>query len=357
MSSLTYRLTTNPGLEDIVEMELRERLATVAPEAVITVKPQNLAGVLQLDPGHCDRSALEAEMWKLRSIFHVIRHLRSITLSAPENLDELIDGVSKTEFPNVSKADTFRVTSRRIGEHPFGSMDIERAAGAVVNRSTGMRVDLENFTVHVRVDLTDKVGTIGVQLTRFGLDRRHRWVFRPRVALRTTVAYGMLRLARLSQPPKAIIDPFCGSATVLLEAAALWPHARGVGVDKFSTCVDGANANVKAAGLSERIEIVQADARDLAELYEAGAFDAVICNPPFGVRLGQKTDFEHLYRRFLYGVEHILAPGGRVVFLGGKRRHHVAHIVSRIPTLRIVHVRVIETSGVYPAVYVLERMP
>ena len=357
MNSLRYRLTTNPGLEDIVETELRERIEAVAPDAAITPKPQGLAGVVQLDPGDIDRDALEAELWKLRSVFHVIRHLDTVTLSAPEMLDELIDKVGETEFPGVTPEDTFRVTSRRTGSHPFGSMDIERAAGAVVNRRTGMGVDLEGFSVHVRVDLTDTLGTVGMQLTSEGLDRRYNWAFRPRVALRTTVAYGMLRLARLSDSPRAVIDPFCGSGTVLLEAASLWPHARIVGFDKVDECVEGASDNVSAAGLSDRIEVLQADARDLGEIYEAASFDAVICNPPFGVRLGQKTDFEHLYRRFLHGVAHVLAPGGRAVFLGGKRRHHVAHIVSRIAGLRIVHVRVIETGGVYPAVYVLERIP
>ncbi len=357
MSSLRYRLTTNPGLEDIVETELRERIEAIAPGAAIVVKPHGLAGVVQLDPGNTDRSVLEAELWKLRSVFHVIRHLDTVALSAPEKLEELIAKVGETEFPGVTSADTFRVTSRRTGEHPFGSMDIEREAGAVVNRTTGMRVDLEDFSVHVRVDLADSVGTIGMQLTTEGLDRRYNWAFRPRVALRTTVAYAMLRLAHFSEPPRAVIDPFCGSGTVLLEAASLWPDAQIVGLDKVDECVEGATANVSTAGFSDRIEVRQADARDLGELYEAASFDAVICNPPFGVRLGQKTDFEHLYRRFLHGVEHVLAPGGRAVFLGGKRRHHVAHIISRIPGLRIVHVRVIETGGVYPAVYVLERIP
>ncbi len=357
MSTLRYRLTSNPGLEDIVETELRERISAIAPDAAITVKPQGLAGVVQLDPGDIERGTLESQLWKLRSVFHVIRHLETVTLSAPDMLSELLAKVGETEFPGVTPEDTFRVTSRRTGEHPFGSMDIEREAGAVVNRTTGMGVDLEGFTVHVRVDLRDTIGMIGMQLTSTGLDRRYAWAFRPRVALRTTVAYGMLRLANFSEPPQSVIDPFCGSGTVLLEAASLWPNARIVGCDKVDECVEGATANVSAAGFSERIEVRQADARDLGELYEAASFDAVICNPPFGVRLGQKTDFEHLYRRFLHGAEHVLARGGRAVFLGGKRRHHVAHIVSRIRKLRIVHVRVIETGGVYPAIYVLERIP
>lgn len=384
MDNVTYRLTTNPGLEDIVVQELSERLSPVAPDMESEMKPRGLAGVVLVYPfgrtresGERDRARgerayytigddlsspdtaarrrVESALMEMRSVFHVIRHLRSAHISRTDTLDEILELVGDTHFPEISSADTFRVTSKRSGSHGFHSPDIEREAGAVVNRLTGMKVDLEHFTVQVRVDLYDHICTVGLQLTRTGLDRRYSWEFRPRVALRTVVAYAMLRLARLQSSPRCVLDPFCGSGTVLLEAAAMYPDARLVGSDKVSECVEGARANTRAAGLADRIEVFEADARDLAERWDAGSVDAVICNPPFGVRLGLKTDFMQLYARFLRGVAHVLPPGGRAVFLGGKRRHHVAHIVQRIPELHLVHVRVIETGGVYPAIYVLER--
>ncbi|MFW6368127.1 MAG: THUMP domain-containing protein [Spirochaetota bacterium] len=385
MENVTYRLTTNPGLEDIVAQELSERLSTVAPAMQIEMKPRGLAGVVLLYPFGVSgpaiggdggdreydafgttpsgsstedaeaRRQVESALMGMRSVFHVIRHLRSERISRTDTLDEILEIVEETSFPEIRSEDTFRVTSKRSGSHGFRSTDIEREAGAVVNRMTGMKVDLEHFSVHVRVDLSDHVCTVGLQLTRVGLDRRYSWEFRPRVALRTVVAYAMLRLARLHSAPRVVLDPFCGSGTVLLEAAALYPEARLVGSDKVTECVEGARANIRAAWPAGRIEVFEADARDLAERWPAGSVDAVICNPPFGVRLGLKTDFMQLYTKFLRGVAHVLPAGGRAVFLGGKRRHHVGHIIQRIPELHLVHVRVIETGGVYPAIYVLER--
>lgn len=368
MGDGVYRLTTNPGLEDIVEMELRERLRLCCDFAVdvdaieIEQKPWGLAGTLlvsspsDLRSSDTLRSDFEKTLFRMHSVYHVVRHLRTVELSGDDLLADLLVAVEETPFVWISPGDTFRVSSRRSGTHPFRSVDIEREAGAVVQRKTGMSVDLERYSVHVRVDLRDRVCTVGLQLTREGLDRRWQWRYRPRVALRTVVAYGMLRLARLGASPECILDPFCGSGTILLEAAAMYPRARIAGGDKVTECVEGSRENVRAAGLESRVAVEHADARDLVELWPAGSVDAVITNPPFGVRLGTQTDFERLYDRFLRGVEHVLRPGGRAVFLGGKRRHYVARVLGRLRGLRMKHVRVIETGGVYPAIYVLERI-
>ena len=368
MGDGVYLLTTNPGLEDIVEIELRERLRfrrdfrADADAIAVERKPWGLAGALLASSpsdalsGGTHGADLEGSLLEMQSIYHVVRHLRTVELPGDDLMAELLAAVEETAVEPVSSNDTFRVSSKRSGTHPFRSVDIEREAGAVVQRQTGMSVDLEGYTVHVRVDLRDRVCTVGLQLTRDGLDQRWEWRYRPRVALRTVVAYGMLRLARLGVAPQCILDPFCGSGTILLEAAKMYPQARIAGSDKVVVCVEGARENVRAAGFDSRVSVVHADARDLAETWPAASVDAVITNPPFGVRLGKKTDFEHLYDRFLRGIEHVLRPGGRAVFLGGKRRHFVARVLARMRGLRMKHVRVIETGGVYPAVYVLERI-
>lgn len=292
----------------------------------------------------------------MRSIYHVNRFVRSGRISAADRLNEILRIVEQCEFPGITSEDRFRVTSKRTGTHPFRSTDIERESGSVVERTTGMSVDLERFTVHVRVDLYDRYCVVSVQRTAAGLDRRYQWDFRPRVALRTVVAYAMLRLARLPVHTGAILDPFCGSGTILLEAAACFPNARIAGCDKVSECAEGARANMRRNGAEARVEVFNCDARDLCDHFERASFDAVVCNPPFGVRLGLRTDFRRLYDRFLRGAATVIRPGGRIVFLGGKRRHHIAHLLHGIPELHMNHVRVIETGGVYPALYVLERV-
>jgi tRNA (guanine6-N2)-methyltransferase len=93
---------------------------------------------------------------------------------------------------------------------------------------------------------------------------------------------------------------------------------------------------------------------ELPEACEAGSFDAIVSNPPFGVRLGRGMNFHTFYSRFLDVAHHLLRPGGLLVLLAWKRG-----IVERanrpLDRFRRNHVRVVETGGIYPRIYVLQR--
>jgi putative N6-adenine-specific DNA methylase/tRNA (guanine6-N2)-methyltransferase len=256
----------------------------------------------------------------------------------------------------------FRVTCHRSGEHPFGSMDVQRVAGAVLQARYGTPVDLESYRIDVRIDLLGPSCQVCLQLTREGLDRRFRRVYQPRITLKTPVAYAMLRLARIggeAAPAGAagrLLDPFCGSGTILIEAARLFPGLDIVGVDRNPAAVEGARRNVEAAGLSGRIEVRLMDARDISSFYPAGHFRAIVTDPPYGVRLGRAIDYSALYRRLLGEAGRVLAPAGRLVLLVGKRRRPFTRAVFEHGGLSIRHARNVETSGVYPMLFVLEKM-
>jgi putative N6-adenine-specific DNA methylase/tRNA (guanine6-N2)-methyltransferase len=196
-------------------------------------------------------------------------------------------------------------------------------------------------------------------------------VYRPRVTLRTNIAYGLLRLADLPEgtggtgpgtaaadgEPRGptVLDPFCGSGTILIEAASLRSDIRCLGADRDPEAVAGTRDNAAATGLGHRIEVREADARDLAETYPPASVDAVISNPPYGIRLGRRTNYTDLYRKFLQGCLTVLKPGGRLVILVGKRRAAFNRVIRELDDIRIVTVRVIEIGGVYPAIFVLRR--
>jgi tRNA (guanine6-N2)-methyltransferase len=343
-------------MEDIVERELRERLASADCE--IELRPLDLGGQVML---HCDLP--EAELREiarsLRSCFHVIRHIGFLPMAEPEPLEGLEADLADLEIAEMQAASRFRVTTQRSGEHEFGSMDAQRVAGASLVERYGTAVDLEDFDTEVRVDAIDDTWLVGVQWTRTSLDKRYSWVYRPRVTLRTTIAYGLLRLAEL--PPSTdtaettILDPFCGSGTILIEAASIRDDLRCLGADRDPEAVEGTRANAEALGMAGRIEIREADARDLAESYAPASVDAVVTNPPYGIRLGRRANYTDLYRKFLAGAVTVLRPGGRVVVLVGKRRAAFNRAVREIDELDIINVRVIEIGGIYPAVFVLKR--
>jgi tRNA (guanine6-N2)-methyltransferase len=195
---------------------------------------------------------------------------------------------------------------------------------------------------------------VGVQLTRTRLSKRQKRVYTPMAALKTVVAYAMLRFARLDEGSGGLLDPFCGSGTILIEAAQSFPNLPLYGSDAFAKPVQGTADNLAAMGLTERVALTQADARDLRDHYEPGSMRAIVTNPPFGVRLGRRADFRHLYSNFLQGAHRILEPGGRLVVLVGRRRAF-NFILDKVGGFHPAHVRVIETGGIYPAIFVLER--
>jgi len=132
-----------------------------------------------------------------------------------------------------------------------------------------------------------------------------------------------------------LLDPFCGSGTVLIEAALLaggvapgtfrkrfgferWPghdaerwhasvaEARAqvrfppklvlIGSDADPKSVDGARENLRSAGLEERIRI---DVGDVDAFRPRLGWNAwIVTNPPYGERVGREADLAPIYRRF-----------------------------------------------------------
>ena len=348
--------TTNPGLEDVVAAEFVERVAQAGlGETAVSLKPFNLDGQVSVD-----NPAPFADLWpiaqQMRSIYHVIRPLHAFDLPHEEPLAHIRQVVGQLDIVEMETAVSFRVTGNRTGQHKFTSVDVQRVAGAALVGKYGTAVDLTGYEVDVRVDVVHDRCWVGVQLTRTRLSKRQERVYTPMAALKTVVAYAMLRFARLSDGSGGLLDPFCGSGTILIEAAQSFPDLPLYGSDAFAKPVQGTADNLAAMGLSERVQLTQADARDLRDHYEPGSMRAIVTNPPFGVRLGRRADFRHLYSNFLQGAHRILEPGGRLVVLVGRRRAF-NFILDKVGGFHLAHVRIVETGGIYPAIFVLERRP
>ncbi len=347
--------TTEPGLEDIVLEEFQTRVRRAGlPPGQGTLRPFGHGGHVRVD----HPSSVE-DLWpvlvQMRSVHHVLRFVHCFTVPRQDDpLAAIAAEVGSLEIPELRTARTFRVTANRSGTHPFTSMDVAREAGAAIVERYGLGVDLTGYDVNIRVDVFDDTAIVGVQLTREPLSRRHTKVYSPRAALKTTVAYAMLHLARIPRGPGRLLDPFCGSGTILLEAGSLYPELRLYGCDRFEEPVEGARRNLAANGLADRAQVLQADARDLHQVFPAHHFQAIVTNPPFGLRLGRRTDFDQLYTKFLRAARVVLAPEGRLVVLV-HRRGPFNRAARRTKGLRIVHVRAIETGDVYPYIFVLEK--
>ena len=346
--------TTNPGLEDVVAEEFHQRtLAADLEGTALELTPFGLGGhVLARSPHPFKKLAPIAR--EMRSIHHLLRPIYGFILPEEEPLKAIYNELRELEIAEMRTASSFRVTTKRVGNHTFTSMDVQREAGTALVEQYGCAVDLDNYGLNVRVDIYEKICVVSLQLTQKALSKRQRGVYQPRTVLRTSVAYAMLQFARLGEGKGALLDPFCGSGTILIEAAQIFPELELYGCDFFPEAVDGARQNVESLALEKRIEIRQADARALGRTFPPEHFCAIVTNPPYGVRLGQNLNFASFYRVFLEQAWKVLEPGGLLVLLAWKRGVFT-RVVQQHGRFHQRHVRVVETGKLFPRIFVLEK--
>ncbi|MEG2377856.1 MAG: class I SAM-dependent RNA methyltransferase, partial [Clostridia bacterium] len=149
--------------------------------------------------------------------------------------------------------------------------------------------------------------------------------------LRETLAASMVELARY-RGRECLYDPFCGSGTIIIEAAmiaqnrapglfrrfdvenwqmsdpAMWKQLRAdartctfdrdfklIGTDTDSHSLAIARENAVKAGVSQYVKFEQADARQFLPQSDSGV---LITNPPYGERMLDVSEAEELYKGF-----------------------------------------------------------
>ena len=162
----------------------------------------------------------------------------------------------------------------------------------------------------------------------------HKRGYRPAsgaAPLRETLAAAIAMTAH-PREDTLLWDPFCGSGTISIEAAMiatrrapgldrafageafarlpepLWREAREAARAQILTdshfeayasdidedILDLTYENALRAGVENHLNIFQADARDIKRLDRRGT---VICNPPYGERMGERQEIQELYRQ------------------------------------------------------------
>ncbi len=104
---------------------------------------------------------------------------------------------------------------------------------------------------------------------------------------------------------QSVLDVATGTADVAIEFARRTRVARIVGLDPSAGMIEVGNGKLAAAGLADRIQLIEGDA--LALPFDDGSFDVV--SIAFGLR--NLPDFE----RGVSEMARVLKPGGRLVIL------------------------------------------
>jgi putative N6-adenine-specific DNA methylase len=237
----------------------------------------------------------------------------------------------------------------------FVTLKIKDAACDKIRRLSGRRpsVDTRAPDVPIQVHLTDRDFSLYLDTTGEPLFKRGRRPATGEAPLRENLAAGMLRLAGWA-PGVPLLDPMCGSGTILLEAAFMaLDVAPGLGrhfafeklkdfdprrwremtresaarqrpngplpihgSDLSGDALRAARANLSAASLERVVRLKQADVLDITAPAKEGI---IVTNPPYGVRLGERQQLAEFYPK-LGDILKKQFPGWRAYLLSADMR-------------------------------------
>jgi 23S rRNA G2445 N2-methylase RlmL len=243
---------------------------------------------------------------------------------------------------------SFRITTRRSGDHEFRSPDVMKYAGAAIVERFGWRVDLTQHDLEIRVDIVGDECLVGIRLSTDTLNREIRVAHSP-ASLKPPVAYCLVRLAQ-PEPGEVFVDPMCGAGTIALQRALYRPAgvvlAGDIGAEEPSLTLRNARACEAA------VQVFRWDARRLPLARES--VDKIVCNPPWGRRSGSHKRNRHLFPGFLREANRVLREGGRAVLLSLERRL-VLRLLKRHPRLELERALPVSIAEMKPSVYCVRK--
>ena len=158
-------------------------------------------------------------------------------------------------------------------------------------------------------------------------------------------------MSRLSNPTDQdiVLDPLCGTGTLLVERALMAPFDRVIGGDIQDEAVGMARRNVKNADIVATIRIW--DARTLP--LDDASVTRILTNLPFGKQIGSHETNEELYMALIQEFGRVLAPGGLMVSLTSEDR--LWSIILHDAGWKILKKVVLVVLGLPASIFVAER--
>lgn len=252
-----------------------------------------------------------------------------------ETFDELFEGIKKLplsefigrndQFPNKGSSLKSKLTSI-----PAIQKIVKKAMAVNLGKAYGANVLPESGELcQIRFSLMKNEFTLMLDTSGDGLHKRGYRALSNAAPIRETLAACIADIARVREND-LVVDPFCGSGTMLIESAykalniapglnrrfagehmkflpeSAWKAAReearsriktdvefrAIGYDNDPECVRLTNENAKKAGVAE---YVKAELRDIADFTRPERPAKILTNPPYGERMLEVEQARELY--------------------------------------------------------------
>ena len=232
------------------------------------------------------------------------------------NMELITAMVSASDLP-LGNEKTFCVRAKIIKNYTYETSTLERDIGAIIYKR-GYRVNLENPDVVFRLVITGDKCIFGRLL--FSIDRHQYESRRPHLkpffypgALLPGVARTIVNISSV-RPGELLLDPFCGTGGILIEAGLTGVNCLGMDVQR--KMVQGTAINFQHYDIGGELIIGDACNIGLAD----SSVDAIVTDIPYGrSTLYMAQSLQDLYVKSLKEMCRVLKPGKNAV------------IVSQIP--------------------------
>ncbi|HEY9597359.1 MAG TPA: THUMP domain-containing protein [Cyanophyceae cyanobacterium] len=322
---------------------MNQYFATVARglESIAAQELENL-GALEVRPDFTgvhfvgDLALLyRVNLWA-RTIFRVLVTLREFPCPDANHLYQEVQTIPWEQYltPDTTLAVNATGSNRQLNHTHFTALQVKNAIVDQQRSQFGQRssIDTKNPDLLVNAHIYQDRCTLSLDSSGGSLHRRG---YRPAMGLaplKETLAAALLDMAEW-KPNLPFFDPLCGSGTLPLEAslkalniapglfreqfafekwpdfdAALWQQlltearisrlpelpAAIMGSDRDRDILKQARINAEQCGVAQLVKFTQTELSQVEAPSDCGI---IICNPPYGERIGNVRELGHFYKQ------------------------------------------------------------
>jgi putative N6-adenine-specific DNA methylase len=277
----------------------------------------------------------KANLW-LRTAIRVLRPMLEATVTSPEELYDAVRAVDWSQYmtPDHTLAVDCNVRDSRITHSKYAALKTKDAICDQFMDRFGRRpsVNVDKPMVGLNLHIYKDQAVLSMDSSGDSLHKRGYRPILTKAPLNEALAAAMVLLTGW-KADAPFIDPMCGSGTLPIEAAwialhrppgltrkhfgfqgwmdydvTLWTDLRDearrgvlkklpapiVGSDVRKDAISFSRSNARAAGIGNLIHF---EVRDVAEFRPLpGPTGVIVCNPPYGERIGEEKDLRALYQ-------------------------------------------------------------
>ncbi|MEJ5358125.1 MAG: THUMP domain-containing protein [Desulfobacterales bacterium] len=313
---------------------IAEGLEELGAEELKQLGARNLRATYRGLYFEADRAALYRVNYQSRLVSRVLAPLAAFACHEPEVLYRQARQIPWREIFGVRErfAVFANLVNSKMRHSRYAALCVKDAIVDSFRQEVGERPDVERIDPDVWIGVFIENNHAVISLDTSG-GPLHRRGYRKRALeapMQETVAAAAIRFAEWDGDTP-LVDPFCGSGTILAEALMLacripagylrprfgfeflpdfdarcWrevkeaadrrirplPEGRIAGSDISAEAVACAAENLRRLPYGEAVRLERIDARRRRDL----AGKVIVCNPPYGIRLGQRSSLPAFYK-------------------------------------------------------------